>query len=52
MATERTLISLAEVAPEQTRWLWPNRIALGAITLLEGDPGQGKSTVTYDLAAR
>ncbi|HKB38672.1 MAG TPA: AAA family ATPase, partial [Gemmataceae bacterium] len=52
MATERTFISLAEVAPEQTRWLWPNRIALGAITLLEGDPGQGKSTVTYDLAAR
>jgi len=33
-------------------WLWPDRIPLGAITVLDGDPGQSKSTLTYDLAAR
>lgn len=31
---------------------WADRIPLGAITLLEGDPGNSKSTLSYDLAAR
>ncbi len=34
------------------RWLWPGRIPLGTITLLDGDPGLGKSLVTLDLVAR
>ena len=33
-------------------WLWPGRIALGKLTILDGDPGLGKSTLAYDLAAR
>lgn len=33
-------------------WLDPNRIALGKLTLLAGDPGLGKSFLTLDLAAR
>ncbi len=33
-------------------WLWPGRIPCGALTILDGDPGLGKSTVTLDLAAR
>jgi hypothetical protein len=33
-------------------WLWPGRIAAGRLTLIDGDPGQGKSLVTLDLAAR
>jgi len=32
-------------------WLWPNRIPLGKLTLLIGDPGLGKSLLTLDLAA-
>ena len=52
MGFVRTIVPLAQVKAEQQGWLWPNRIPLGAITLLEGDPGQGKSTITYDLAAR
>ena len=41
-------------AVEETRvnWLWPGLIPLGAITLLDGDPGLGKSLLTLDLAAR
>lgn len=34
------------------RWLEPDRIALGKLTLLAGDPGLGKSYLTLDLAAR
>lgn len=33
-------------------WLWENRIPLGEITILEGDPGTNKSSLTCDLAAR
>jgi hypothetical protein len=33
-------------------WLWENYIPAGAVTILEGDPGVGKSLVLADLAAR
>lgn len=41
-----------DVHPELVRWLWPGRIPLGAITILDGDPDVGKSLVSLDLAAR
>jgi hypothetical protein len=46
------LSDLSEVESEHVDWLWPERIPLGAVTLLVGDPGLGKSLVTLDLAAR
>jgi hypothetical protein len=46
------LVALSEVQPEPVRWLWPNRIALGKLTLLVGEPGVGKSFVTLDLTGR
>lgn len=46
------LVNLADVQSESLRWLWPGRIPLGKLTLLAGDPGLGKSTVTLDIAAR
>jgi len=46
------LVNLADVEPEQVRWLWPNRIPLGKLTIIGGDPGLGKSFLTLDLAAR
>src|SRR5438105_466817 len=33
-------------------WLWQPRIARGVITLIDGDPGLGKSLLTIDLATR
>ncbi|HKI38513.1 MAG TPA: AAA family ATPase [Gemmataceae bacterium] len=33
-------------------WLWPGRLALGQISILEGDPGLGKSFLALDLCAR
>jgi hypothetical protein len=42
---------LADVAVEETEWLWPGRIPLGEITILEGDPATNKSSLTYGLTA-
>ena len=42
----------ADVAPERVRWLWRGRIPLGKVTVLDGDPGLGKSTLMADIAAR
>ncbi len=46
------IVRLADVKPEPLRWLWPGRIALGKLTMLAGDPGLGKSSLTIDIAAR
>jgi AAA domain len=43
---------LSEVKMEPLRWLWPGRIPLGKVTILDGDPGLGKSLITLDLIAR
>lgn len=41
-----------EITPRPIEWLWNQRIPMGKITLLAGDPGLGKSMLTMDLAAR
>lgn len=47
-----TVVSLDQVEPLQTHWFWEQYIPSGAITVLDGDPGLGKSQLTVDLAAR
>ena len=42
---------LANIPREAVTWLWPNRIPLGKITVIGGDPGLGKSLLTANLAA-
>ncbi len=42
---------LSDVEPEEPRWLWKDRIPQGKVTLLIGDPGDGKSYVSLALAA-
>jgi hypothetical protein len=46
------VVTLGDVAAEPVAWLWKPWIPLGMITVLDGDPGLGKSTLTLDLAAR
>jgi hypothetical protein len=45
-----TRLSAVESAP--AAWLWPEYVPLGGITVIEDDPGWGKSTLTERLAAR
>lgn len=47
-----TIVTLASVTPERVRWLWPGRLPLGKLVLLDGDPSVGKSTLALDWAAR
>ncbi|MGI8587805.1 MAG: AAA family ATPase [Chloroflexia bacterium] len=45
-------VCAANVQAEAVRWLWPSRIPLGMFSIIDGDPGLGKSLLTLDLAAR
>lgn len=45
-------IRLDTVASEKVSWLWLGFIPLGKITLIDGDPGLGKSLFSIDLIAR
>ncbi len=44
------LLCAGNVQPKPINWLWPNRIALGKLTLIAGDPGLGKSLLSIELA--
>lgn len=43
---------LSQIDETTVEWLWPNRIPLGKITLIQGDPSVGKTTLVLDIAAR
>ncbi len=45
-------IALADVTPELVKWVWRSHVPIGKVSILDGDPGLGKSTLTLDLAAR
>ncbi len=45
------LTKYSDIDPEKLEWLWQNRIPMGKLTLLVGDPGLGKSMLTLDIAA-
>src|SRR5260370_32422969 len=49
---ENVVVRLDQCREEELTWLWPRRIAAGKLTLIDGDPQQGKSLLTLDLAAR
>ena len=52
MAQISELVSrYADVSSMPVRWLWYPYIALGKITLLQGDPGDGTSTMMLNLIA-
>jgi hypothetical protein len=42
----------SELVARPLDWLWPLRLALGKMALLDGDPGLGKSLIALDLCAR
>lgn len=45
------VVCMADVEPEEVSWLWHPYIARGKLTILEGDPGLGKSWLTCALAS-
>ena len=45
------MLCAADYPAEEVQWLWPGRIPIGKVTLLVGDPGNGKSLLALDIAA-
>src|SRR5437016_917731 len=53
LAGRQVMVTLAsQIKPRPVRWLWPDRIPAGALTLLAGREGIGKSLVGVRLAAQ
>jgi putative DNA primase/helicase len=40
------------VATKKLKWLWPNRVPMGKLTIFAGVPGGGKTLMAGDIAAR
>ena len=45
------IVKASEITPKEVRWLWYPYIPFGKVTLLQGDPGDGKSKLMLSLAA-
>ena len=45
------VIRLSEVPSEEVKWLWPDIVPMGKLTLIIGDPGLGKSMLTMYMAS-
>src|SRR5258708_34732307 len=41
-----------QVVAQAVSWLWPERLPLGKLVILDGDPDLGKSLIALDLCAR
>ena len=48
---ELKLIHMEDVVSKELEWLWYPYIPYGKITIIEGDPGEGKTTLVLKLAA-
>ena len=45
------VIKASEIEPKEVKWLWYPYIPFGKVTLLQGDPGDGKSKLMLSIAA-
>lgn len=43
---------LSTVQSKRVQYIWPGRLAEGMLSLIDGDPGSGKTTAALDIAAR
>lgn len=51
MKKELRLIQMSEVMAEEVQWLWYPYIPLGKLTIIQGDPGEGKTTFSLAVIA-
>src|SRR5205807_5681244 len=51
-ATPMSITAANAVVAQTVSWLWPERIPLGKLLILDGDPDLGKSLLSLDLCAR
>lgn len=49
---ELQLIKLSEIQSQEVSWLWFPFIPYGKLTIVQGDPGDGKTTFILNIAAK
>jgi KaiC/GvpD/RAD55 family RecA-like ATPase len=49
---ELKMIRMSEVETQQIQWLWYPFIPYGKLSIIQGDPGDGKSTLILNIAAK
>lgn len=47
-----TVLCMADVTPERVTWLWRHRIPRRKLSIIEGQPGIGKSHLDLEITAR
>lgn len=50
--TELKMIRMSEIQTQEIKWLWYPFIPYGKLTIVQGDPGDGKTTMILNLAAQ
>ena len=50
--TELKIIHMSDVVKKDISWLWFPFIPYGKLTIIQGDPGDGKTTLVLNIAAR
>lgn len=50
--TELKLIKMSEVQSQEIEWLWFPFIPYGKLTIIQGDPGDGKTTLVLNISAK
>ena len=49
---ELKMIKMSDVQSQTVDWLWYPFIPYGKLTIIQGDPGDGKTTLVLNIAAR
>ena len=49
---ELKMIRMSEIQLQEIEWLWYPFIPYGKLTIIQGDPGDGKTTMVLNLAAK
>ena len=50
--TKLKMIKLSEIQTQEVKWLWFPMIPYGKLTIVQGDPGDGKTTLILNIAAK
>ncbi len=50
--TKLRMIKLSEIQTQEVKWLWFPMIPYGKLTIVQGDPGDGKTTLILNIAAK
>ena len=50
--TELKIIRMSEVESQEVKWLWYPFIPYGKLTIIQGDPGDGKTTLVLNISSK